>query len=552
MTLPLIPESAPFTAPQRAWLNGFFAGVLGAAPAAVPRVTPGGPVVPPAGGAALVGAASAPPEEEDHPWHDPALPLADRLQLAEGKPLAHRLMAAMAQLDCGACGYLCHSYSAAIARGEEKDLTRCSPGGTETARALKALLAIEPPKSGGAAAAAAHARNGHADAHSGNGHVALQTSPAKGSYSRENPFRARIHSVARLTHPDSPKDTRHVAIDLLDSGLTYEPGDALGICPTNCPDLVQGVLEQLGGGGDESVTVAGRELPLREVLQTDRTLSRARRPLLELLAASARDPAERRQLEELAEADGGPLAGADVCELLERFPTARPPLNEFLAALGPLQPRLYSISSSLKRHPGQVHLTVGVVKFESAGRWRNGVASHFLGVRSQPGDEVRVFVHASPRFRLPADPATPIIMVGPGTGIAPFMAFLQEREATAAPGKNWLIFGNQHFHYDFLYREQLDGWAERGLLTRLDVAFSRDSVDKVYVQHRMLEAGAELWAWLEAGAHFYVCGDARRMARDVDAALHAIVQQHGRLSVEEAEAFVARLRQTGRYAKDVY
>jgi sulfite reductase (NADPH) flavoprotein alpha-component len=456
-------------------------------------------------------------------------------------------MAAMAQLDCGACGYLCHSYSAAIARGEERDLTRCSPGGTETARALKALLASEP-----LAAKGTHGAAGAAATPAGNGQPAAQANPARGGYSRDNPFTARIHSVTRLTHPDSPKDTRHVAIDLLDSGLVYEPGDALGICPTNCPDLVQGVLEQLGARGEQPVALAGRELPLWQALLTERTLSRARRPLLELLAASARDAAERTQLVELAEADGGPLAGADVCELLERFPTARPPLDEFLAALGPLQPRLYSISSSLKRHPGQVHLTVGVVKFESAGRWRNGVASHFLGVRSQPGDAVRVFVHSSPRFRLPPDPATPIIMVGPGTGIAPFVAFLQEREAAAAAGKNWLIFGNQHFHYDFLYREQLDRWAERGLLTRLDVAFSRDGVEKVYVQHRMLEAGVELWAWLEAGAHFYVCGDAKRMARDVDAALHAIVQQQGRLSREEAEAFVARLRKEGRYAKDVY
>jgi sulfite reductase (NADPH) flavoprotein alpha-component len=316
---------------------------------------------------------------------------------------------------------------------------------------------------------------------------------------------------------------------------------------------VRGVIEQLNATGDEPIALSGGATkPLREALATDVALSRCPAELLELLASAAKEPVEAGQLCELAATDGGPLAGADLCEMLERFPSARPAVAELIAALPRLQPRLYSISSSLKRHPGEVHLTIGVVRFESAGRWRNGVASHFLGVRSNAGDPVRVFVHQSPRFRLPADPNTPIIMVGPGTGIAPFIAVLQEREATGAKGRNWLLFGNQYIDMDFLYREQLDRWAEGGLITRLDLAFSRDSAQKLYVQHRMLASGAELWAWLEAGAHFYVCGDAKRMAPDVDAALVEIARDHGRLSPADAKAYVAKLAKDKRYLRDVY
>lgn len=460
--------------------------------------------------------------------------------MAAGKPLAQQLMAAMAQLDCGACGYLCHTYSGAIARGEENDLTRCSPGGSDTAKTLKKLLA-----NGGEQGTGNRGQvNGKASA------ARVHESPSK--FSRTNPLTAQIHSVTRLTHPDAPKDTRHVVIDLGDSDLRYEPGDALGICPSNCQDLVKSVLDQLAASGDEPVTFGGRERPLRSVLATEVTLARVSPTLFELLAAAATDLQEKAQLNQIAAADGELLTGADVCEVLERFPSARPKLTDLVGALAPLQPRLYSISSSQRKHPRQVHLTVGVVRFESAGRWRNGVASHFLGVRSNSGDEVRVFVHSSPKFRLPADPATPVIMVGPGTGIAPFIAFLQEREATRAGGKNWLLFGNQHFEFDFLYREQLDAWANQKLLARLDVAFSRDSAAKVYVQHKMLEQGAELWTWLESGAHFYVCGDAKRMAPDVDAALHQIIAEHGRLPRDEAQAFVTRLKKQGRYVRDVY
>lgn len=605
MVIPVLPDSAPFTPAQRAWLNGFFAGLFGLGSAGNSTPAPGdappallagaadasrpqgrGGDAAPANGqpAAVATAAASPPApatapaevlaeapiEEDFPWHDPALPLPQRLQRAEGQPLSRRLMAAMAQLDCGACGYVCRTYSEAIARGEERDLTRCAPGGAETAKALRRLLqeaAAEPAttRATNGRQPAALPRNdptavaqGSPDRTATDGRqagapaLAHGTVPPRGS--RSNPFPARLVSSQRLTHPDAPKDVRHVVLDLLDSGITYQPGDSLGILPVNCPQLVEGTLRALGADGQELVAGGdGTPRRLRDALAADYTLARARPALFALLAGCARCADEAEALRALAEREDDPFAAtADVLEVLERFPSARPPVAEFLGALARLQPRLYSISSSQRVHPRQVHLTVGVVRFEAAGRWRNGVASHFLGVRCLPGDEVRIFVQPSHRFRLPDSPQTPIIMVGPGTGIAPFRAFLQEREALGAGGRNWLFFGNQYIDYDFLYRDELEAWLDRGVLTRLDVAFSRDRAEKVYVQHRMLEAGAELWRWLQEGAHFYVCGDARRMAVDVDAALQQIVAQHGRMSPANAKAYVAHLIQQRRYQRDVY
>jgi sulfite reductase (NADPH) flavoprotein alpha-component len=615
MSIPLLPESAPFTPAQRAWLNGFFAGVFGWAsagdtspavngtahtalpqgrggdaahsnghaaaiaaadgPAAAASVAASAPdaAVPAATAALAPPPAEAPPvapADEDFPWHDPALPLDERLQLAAGQPLARRLMAAMAQLDCGACGYVCRTYSEAIACGQQRDLTLCAPGGTETARALKRLLQEAraqppaPPATNGRqqtapqrSAPPPHVQNRPARA-APSGPEASEPAAAHGAtprrWSRSNPFPARLLSSRRLTHPDAPKDVRHVVLDLLDSGITYEPGDSLGILPVNCPELVDGTLRALGADGEALVPgTDGAPRRLREALAADYTLTRARPALFELLAAHARRGEEAEALRALVQRDDDPFAAtADVLQVLEQFPSARPPVEAFLGALARLQPRLYSISSSPCVHPRQVHLTVGVVRFEAAGRWRHGVASHFLGVRCLPGDEVRVFVQPSHRFRLPESPQTPIIMVGPGTGIAPFRAFLQQREATGATGRNWLFFGNQYLDYDFLYRDELESWLDRGVLTRLDVAFSRERAEKVYVQHRMLEAGAQLWQWLQDGAHFYVCGDARRMAADVDAALRHIVAQHGRMTAAQANDYVAGLTRQRRYQRDVY
>ncbi len=546
MTIPCIPETAPFSSPQRAWLNGYFAAILTGGNGnsnghsfAEKVLAPSATVVTPA-------------VEEEFPWHDPALALPERLKLAEQAPHARQLMAAMAQLNCGACGYQCQTYSEAIAQGTEKDLNKCTPGGADTAKTLKRLIQLElenPSPVTKLPATAAASSNGHRSASPVTPSAAKEAS----SFSRNNPLSARLVSSSQLTHPESPKDTRHVVIDLLDSGLQYEPGDSLGILPQNDHDLVSAVIDLLGKTGGETMALtSGKRTSLRHALTCEYTLTRSRPDLFSLLAQHVTATDEEAALEQIIAAEENPLASADLAEVLERFPSARPPLDDILGVLARLQPRLYSISSSQKAHPSEVHLTVGVVQFETLGRWRQGVASNFLGVRSLPGDEVRVYLQPSPKFRLPADPSAPIIMIGPGTGIAPFRAFLEERAASGTKGKSWLFFGNQHFEYDFLYKDELENFLDCGALSKLDLAFSRDSAQKVYVQDRMLEHGAELWSWLQEGAQIYICGDAKRMAGDVNRALQSIAGTHGGLSTEAAQQFTVALANEGRYHKDVY
>lgn len=522
-TIPTLPDSAPFTSQQRAWLNGYFAAILSSRAASGPAAKHEQESV-----AAVV--------EEDFPWHDASLPLAERLELAKERPHERRLMSAMAQLNCGACGYLCQTYAEAIANGAEQDLTRCTPGGSDTAKALRQLVSLnlESP--------AAKPMNGKLN---GKAHAEIATAAA--AYDRNRPFAAKLKSSTRLTHAEAPKDTRHVVIDLLDSGIKYEPGDSLGVLPGNCPDLVGEVLRQFNSSPD--ATLPDTHKTLSEALTYDHSLTRCRKETFELLAQNAASATERTELESLVES---PETAGDLADVLARFTTARPPIEKLLATLGKLQPRLYSISSSQLRNPGEVHLTVGIVRYENAGRWRNGVASHFLGVRSLPGDEIRIFSQTS-KFRLPTDPTTPIIMVGPGTGIAPFRAFLQHRLALGGSlGKSWLFFGNQQFHYDFLYKDELSELLDAGVLTKLDLAFSRDQAEKTYVQNKMLEHGAEMWQWLSNGAHFYVCGDAKRMALDVDSALRSIACLYGQMSESQAKEFLSTMIKSRRYQKDVY
>ncbi len=528
----MLPETAPFSPAQRAWLSGFFAGLLNARQQA--------------GGAMPAGAAMSPvaePVEEEEPWHDPGLALDERLKLAGDKAPARKMMAAMAQLDCGACGYLCKTYSEAIATGAEKDLTRCTPGGRDTSKKLKELVVLYPPGAETAPAATPTAV------------ARVVKAEGKVEHGRDNPFPARLVKCETLNKEGSSKDTRLVVLDLKNSDLNYKVGDALGICPENCPDLVQQMLEQLDASGAEDVPgLSDTHASLRDALLRERNITRPTPGLLEALAAAATIDVDRDALKAMIDdEDGTLLGGLQVIDLLERFPSARPAAADFIGALPPLQPRLYSISSSLAAHPNQVHLTVGVVKYNNeADRACKGVASTYLSDGVRPGQKVRVYVHASARFGLPASGETPIIMVGPGTGIAPFRAFLQDRHATNAKGRNWLFFGDQKAAGDFLYQEELEAWQKDGILTRLDLAFSRDQAEKIYVQNRMLENSAELWAWLEQGAHFYVCGDAKRMAADVDAALKKIVADHGGKSPGEADAYVAALAKAGRYQRDVY
>lgn len=373
-------------------------------------------------------------------------------------------------------------------------------------------------------------------------------------YSRKNPFPAKLSTNRTLTGDGSAKDTRHFEIDLTGSGLAYEVGDSLGVFATNNPALVEEILGVLGFSGDEPVTdPSGNPLSIREALTRSYVITEKDKKLLAAIAE--KDPTAAHFVpmvtpEGKAELDSY-VWGREVIDPLLAHPAAKFTPEEFVKCLRKLQPRLYSIASSQKAHPDAVHLTVAAVRYETHGRKREGVCSTFLSDRAD-NTSVPVFVHTAKHFRVPEELSAPVIMVGPGTGIAPFMAFLQERKATGATGKNWLFFGDQKSSTDFLYREELEAWQAEGVLHRLDTAFSRDQADKIYVQHRMLEAAQELFEWLERGAYFYICGDASRMAKDVDAALHKVVETAGGKSPEEAAAYVEELKKAKRIRKDVY
>lgn len=360
-------------------------------------------------------------------------------------------------------------------------------------------------------------------------------SSASSVYSRKNPFPAQLAARRSLTGSGSGKETLHFEVSLSGSDLSYEVGDSLGIFPANDAAGLNAVLSAAGLTGEEPVESAGANL--REVLTHQVTL---REPSRQLLAAILEKCPSAAELSELTDPEAKSVMddwvdGREVVDILERYPQARFTPDELVKVLRKLQPRLYSIASSPKAHPEAVHLTVAVVRYELHGRQRQGVCSTYLADRVETRP-VPVFIHSAKHFRPPEDSSVPVIMVGPGTGIAPFRAFLQEREATGATGPTWLFFGDRNRTTDFLYEEEINAWLERGVLHRLDTAFSRDQAEKVYVQHRMLENGAEIWRWLAQGAYFYVCGDAARMAKNVDDALHRIVKVEGGKTDEEAGA----------------
>lgn len=535
--VPVLPDSAPFSPEQRAWLNGFFAAILSADQAGAPLALSAGDaaaLVP-----ALTAPAAAPAEEEDGaPWHDPAMPLADRMKLAEGKPLPRRMMAAMAQQDCGQCGYVCESYAKALATGAEAKLNLCAPGGKETLRMLKQLS-----EESAATPAPAFAPAAEAPA------VAPGKAAAAPIGTRENPGEVTFLGRTRLNKDGSEKETWHIEFDLAGSGIDYAAGDSFGVLPVNDPALVEQVLAALHAPAD--FPIAGHTLA--EVLAREVCLKSAPDALFTLISylVGGERKAKARALANGEDPDGD-AATLDVLAALEKFPGIRPDPEALVECLEPLQPRLYSISSSPAATPGKLCLTVDAVRYDLAGRTRLGVASTFLGGRIAPGTRMKAYIQKAHGFGLPQDLAKDVIMVGPGTGIAPFRSFLHERLATRAPGRNWLFFGHQRRDTDFFYEDELMGLQAAGTLTRLDTAWSRDGAQKVYVQDRIRTAGAELWAWLQAGAHFYICGDAKRMAKDVEAAVVAVAAERGGLSPEAAARFVQDLKTAGRYQADVY
>lgn len=376
---------------------------------------------------------------------------------------------------------------------------------------------------------------------------AVQQAVGHSQYSKENPFPARLSVNQKITGRDSTKDIRHIEISLEESGIRYQPGDALGIWFDNDADLVGEVLALAHLSGDEA-TARGS---LREVLSRELELTRLHGGFITGLAEISDNAALKDLAGDKAQVNAL-VASAQVVDVLKRFPTTLT-AEQLLGLLRPLTPRLYSIASSQSEVEEEVHLTVGVVRYpQEDGTVRSGAASSYLADRLPEDAEVRVFVEHNDNFRLPANPDTPVIMVGPGTGIAPFRAFLQEREAQGADGKNWLFFGNPHFTQDFLYQVEWQRYVKSGLLSKISLAFSRDQANKIYVQDRLREAGLELYQWLEAGAHFYVCGDANHMAKDVQEALLDVIAEHGQKSREEAEEYLSELRRAKRYQRDVY
>ena len=364
----------------------------------------------------------------------------------------------------------------------------------------------------------------------------IHTSP----YTKEAPLTATLSVNQKITGRNSEKDVRHIEIDLGDSGLRYQPGDALGVWYQNDPQLVKELVELLWLKGDEPVTVEGKTLPLTvntaTIVENYATLTRSE-SLLPLVGDKA-------QLQQYA-------AATPIVDMV-RFSPAQLDAEALIGLLRPLTPRLYSIASSQADVESEVHVTVGVVRYEIEGRARAGGASSFLADRVEEDGEVRVFIEHNDNFRLPANPETPVIMIGPGTGIAPFRAFMQQRAADGAQGKNWLFFGNPHFTEDFLYQVEWQSYVKEGLLTRIDLAWSRDQQQKIYVQDKLREQGAELWRWINDGAHIYVCGDANRMAKDVENTLLEVIAEYGAMDAEAADEFLSELRVERRYQRDVY
>ncbi len=392
-----------------------------------------------------------------------------------------------------------------------------------------------------------------AKGHSASAAVPAEAPAGTSPYSRTNPFKAEVLENLNLNGHGSNKETRHLELSLEGSGLTYEPGDSLGIYPENDPELVDLLLNEFKWDASENVTVnkEGETRPLREALISNFEITVLTKPLLKQ-AAELTGNDKLKALVENREELKAYTQGRDVIDLVRDFGPWNVSAQEFVAILRKMPARLYSIASSLSANPDEVHLTIGAVRYEAHGRERKGVCSVLCSERLQPGDTIPVYLQSNKNFKLPQDQETPIIMVGPGTGVAPFRSFMQEREETGAKGKSWMFFGDQHFVTDFLYQTEWQKWLKDGVLTKMDVAFSRDTEEKVYVQNRMLEHSKELFQWLEEGASFYVCGDKTNMARDVHNMLVEIIETEGKMSREQAEGYLAEMKKQKRYQRDVY
>jgi sulfite reductase (NADPH) flavoprotein alpha-component len=588
-TVPCLPENAPFTPEQRAYLNGFLAGIFSRMPAPSALTGPAAPAEKLVPLSILFGSQTGNAEKlakriareagqrgfaatvhELGKYPTAQLASEERLLIVtstfgDGEPpdnaksfwefLNRPTAPKLAHTQFSVCALGDSNYPKFCAFGKELDERLAALGAQRAHPRAECDVEFEEPFANwlNQALAKMAAPGATAQPATAPSEIAAADSDLP-KYSRANPFPATLLTNRKLNAPGSEKDTRHVEIALDSSELSYSVGDALGIFPKNCPELVAEILDALKFSGDEPVPSRdGSQIAVREALSGHYEITKISQPFLKAMADASRD-----ELLQKLTAPGvnGELTkflwGREIIDLLLAHPTVKFAPADFIKLLKKLQPRLYSISSSPKAHPGQVHLTVGVVRYASLARQRKGVCSTFLSDRAEASAPLPVFIQENKNFRPPSSGDTPMIMIGPGTGIAPFRAFLEERQAIGAKGKNWLFFGDQRAATDFIYRDELETLRRDGLLSRLDVAFSRDQTEKVYVQHRMRENARELFDWLEQGAHVYVCGDASRMAKDVNDTLHELVQTAGGFTPEKTAEYLAKLKAENRYQRDVY
>jgi sulfite reductase (NADPH) flavoprotein alpha-component len=576
--VPFIPDSAPFDEAQRAWLNGFLAGLSSEASAGA-AAAPASPAIPVTiaygsqtgtaetlskKAAKQLKAANCDPKVLDlDACSLEDLAAVERLLLitstyGEGEP-PDNAQAFHTALHADSAPRLEHLQFSVLGLGDSSypDFCQCSKEFDARLEALgaqrsAAMVECDGDPDEGFAAWMQAVTESLTGAEAPMASDSEDSEEAEASaYSKKNPFPAKCLRSENLNAAGSAKATHHVEISLEGSGLEYEVGDALGVFPENSAPAVSEFLLACGLSPDESVRLPdGSQQPIERVLIEQFDLMQLTEDFLRACGRIAVHPDLQSLLQD-TDAAKAYCQGRNLIDPVLDFAVKFPTAEYLLALLKPLKPRLYSISSSPKAHPGEVHLTVGKVVYESHGRQRQGICSNYL---AQPDAErpVKVYLHSNSAFRLPENTEAPVIMIGPGTGIAPFRAFLEERAAQAATGRNWLFFGDQHSQTDFLYQEQLADWQKSGLLTQLDTAFSRDQAEKVYVQNRILEQADRFYEWLEAGAYIYVCGDASRMAKDVDAAIHQVVEKAAGHSAEQAAAYVAELKKAKRYLRDVY
>jgi len=587
--IPCLPENAPFTPEQRAYLNGFLAGIFSRMPAPAGMVPPAALAEKLTPVCVLFGSQTGNSENlakriakeagkrgfaatihDLNKYPTAQLGSEERLLVVtstfgDGEPpdnakafwdfINSTAAPKLAQTRFSICAIGDSNYPKFCGFGKDLDLRLESLGAQRAHPRADCDLDFEEPFAKWMnEALASMGAPSTGSARMENPPVTAEAVPGAPKYSRSNPFPAKLVANRKLNGPGSEKDTRHFEIALDGSGLNYEAGDALGVIPINCPELVDDLLGVLRLAGDELVPGRnGTTVALREALLRHYEITKIPQPFLKAVAERSGDELLKKLT---APGVNGELTkflwGREIVDVLLAHPTVKFAPSEFVGLLKKLQPRLYSISSSPKAHPDHVHLTVNVVRFESLARQRKGVCSTFLADRIEPVAPLPIFIHKNKNFRPPSNSDAPMIMIGPGTGVAPFRAFLQERRASGSKGKNWLFFGDQRAATDFMYRDELEAMHRDGVLSRLDLAFSRDQAEKIYVQHRMRDQAKELFSWLEAGAHFYVCGDANRMAKDVEAALHEVIHTAGGVTAEGAAEYVARLKAENRYQRDVY